>query len=308
LRDAFAGNGFTIHPEKARYADKNSRRIVTGVKINDGLNVDRRYVRRVRAILHCVEATTLSNAETRYAGLGGKGTLAAHLRGKIAYMAFLKGPTDPIVRGFTIRYYKIFWRHPIKLVNTPEERLDRSIWVVEHPKRQGTAFFLEGVGLVTAAHCVKGRKTVDLFHPSRHASVFKATVRARDEHRDLALLDHPIPATDYFELSASTRAVRKSDRVVAHGYPKWGPVDQLNDRPGVVTLVTTKSGVRLIEVDQMLTQGMSGGPMLDAKGAVVGIIHKGGPREGRDFATHIQALHDWLKEMAATAAVGGTGA
>ena len=63
----------------------------------------------------------------------------------------------------------------------------------------------------------------------------------------------------------------------------------------------------MIEVDQMLTQGMSGGPVLDAKGAVVGIIHKGGPREGRDFAIHIQALRDWLKEMAATAAAGGSG-
>jgi len=308
LRGAFTDNGFTVHPEKAHYADKNSRRIVTGVKINNGLNVDRRYVRRIRAILHSVEATTLSDAEARYAGLGGKGTLAAHLRGKIAYLAFLKGPTDPIVRGFMIRYNKIFWRHPIKLADTPEDRLDRSIWVVEHPKRQGTAFFLEGVGLVTAAHCVKGRKTVHLFHPSKHTNVFKATVRTRDEHRDLALLDHPIPATDYFELSASTGTVEKRDPVVAHGYPKWGPVDQLNDRPGVVTLVTTKSGVRMIEVDQMLTQGMSGGPVLDAKGAVVGIIHKGGPREGRDFAIHIQTLRDWLKEMAATAAAGDSGA
>jgi RNA-directed DNA polymerase len=155
---------------------------------------------------------------------------------------------------------------------------------------------------------VKGRKTVDLFHPSKHTNVFPATVRTRDEHRDLALLDHPCPATDYFELSASTRTVKKGDRVVAHGYPKWGPVDRLNDRPGVVTLVTTKSGVRMIEVDQMLTQGMSGGPVLDAKGAVVGIIHKGGPREGRDFAIHIQALQDWLKEIATTAAAGGSGA
>src|SRR5690606_6704167 len=141
-------------------------------------------------------------------------------------------------------YNKIFRSHPIKLVHTPEEQLDRSIWVIEHPKRQGTAFFLEGVGLVTAAHCVKNRKTIDLFHPSKHSNIFKATVRARDEHRDLALLDHPIAATNYFELSASTRTVKKRDRVVAHGYPKWGPVDQLNDRPGVVTLVTTKSGVR----------------------------------------------------------------
>ena len=36
--------------------------------------------------------------------------------------------------------------------------------------------------------------------------------------------------------------------------------------------------------------------MIDAEDGVIGIIHKGGPGQGRDFATHIQALYDWLKE------------
>jgi RNA-directed DNA polymerase len=49
-------------------------------------------------------------------------------------------------------------------------------------------------------------------------------------------------------------------------------------------------------VTQKLTQGMSGGPLLDANDAVAGIIHKGGPNEGRDFAVHIKVLEDWLKE------------
>lgn len=98
---------------------------------------------------------------------------------------------------------------------------------------------------------------------------------------------------------------KKGNAVTALGYPKWGPVDRLNNRPGVITLVTTKSGVRLIEVDQTLTQGMSGGPVIDAADGVIGIIHKGGPGQGRDFAIHIQALNDWLKgEAAATAGSG----
>jgi hypothetical protein len=41
---------------------------------------------------------------------------------------------------------------------------------------------------------------------------------------------------------------------------------------------------------------MSGGPLLDANNAVTGIIHKGGPNEGRDFAVHIRVLEDWRKE------------
>jgi RNA-directed DNA polymerase len=114
--------------------------------------------------------------------------------------------------------------------------------------------------------------------------------------RDLAILDHKIPATEYFELDRVSRPIATGDHLTAVGYPAWAPGDELNVRPGVVSTITVKSGVQLIEVTQKLTQGMSGGPLLDADDEVAGIIHKGGPNEGRDFATHIRMLEDWLKE------------
>ena len=55
-----------------------------------------------------------------------------------------------------------------------------------------------------------------------------------------------------------------------------------------------RRGVQLIEVTQKLSQGMSGSPLLDEGNAVVGVVHKGGPNEGRDFAIHIMVLGAWL--------------
>ena len=52
----------------------------------------------------------------------------------------------------------------------------------------------------------------------------------------------------------------------------------------------------MIEVTQQLTQGMSGGPILDANGMVVGVIKKGGPDEGRQLAVNLSVLHQWLAE------------
>jgi len=75
VRAAIISNGFVIHPDKAHYADRNSRRMVTGVKINAGLNVDRRYVRRIRAMLHSIELLGLADAQTKYSSIGGKGSL-----------------------------------------------------------------------------------------------------------------------------------------------------------------------------------------------------------------------------------------
>lgn len=300
LRAAINDNGFLIHPEKAHYADKNSRRIVTGVKINAGLNVDRRYVRRIRAILHSIEKLGLVGAETKYSSNGGKGNLAAHLRGMIAYITHLKGQTDPVVRSLAQRYNKSFTSKPISLAPTAQERRDRSVWVVEDidNERQGTCFFLKDVGLVTAAHCVVHLSEIDVFHPSRQTTVFKVKVLHCDTHRDLAVLDHTsIPTTEFYELEPATTNSAISNVVEAFGYPHWGGGgERLNIRSGTISLLTAHAGVQKIEVTQQLTQGMSGGPILNQAGKAVGIIQKGGPDEGRQFAIKLSELKDSLRE------------
>jgi RNA-directed DNA polymerase len=296
LRAAMISNGFVVHPDKAHYADRNSRRIVTGVKINAGLNIDRRYIRRVRAMLHSIETLGLVGAQAKHSSAGGKGSLAAHLRGKIAYVGHLKGQTDPVVRSLAQRYNKIFTAKPIKLTPTDDERRDRSVWVVQHPDLTGTAFFLKDVGLVTAAHCVEGVTAVEVLHPSKHTTTFLVKVLHRDKHRDLAVLDYAaIPATEFYELLPAAKPVAVTDSVTALGYPDWGLGERLNIRPGEVSSLPVRSGVQMIEVTQQLMQGMSGGPILNASGEVVGIVHKGGPDEGRQLAISLSELETSLK-------------
>ncbi|GHD00098.1 hypothetical protein GCM10019060_33330 [Novosphingobium pokkalii] len=84
------------------------------------------------------------------------------------------------------------------------------------------------------------------------------------------------------------------DPTTAIGYPGYGPGDKLNVRPGPVTSLPIKSGVQMVEVQQMLTQGMSGGPLLNADDGIIGVVHKGGPEYGRQLAISIGVLHAWL--------------
>jgi RNA-directed DNA polymerase len=297
LRAAFQDNGFAMNPDKAHYAERHSRRMVTGLKVNELLNIDRRYVRNIRAALHSIETLKIEGAQKKFHDKhGGHSSLAAHLRGKISFLTHIKGQSDPVVRGISIRFNKCFPTRPIKIMPTRAQILDRAVWLVEHSEAQGTAFFLKGVGLVTAAHCVDGVDEAEIRHPSKPSNTFKVTVRKRDKHRDLAILHHQIPATEYFELDPVLHPIATGDQMTAVGYPAWAPGDELNVRPGFVSTITVKSGVQLIEVTQKLTQGMSGGPLLDADDAIAGIIHKGGPNEGRDFAVHIKVLQDWLTE------------
>jgi S1-C subfamily serine protease len=138
---------------------------------------------------------------------------------------------------------------------------------------------------------------VEVYHPSKPSNTFRVKVLKSDPHRDLAILEHAIPPTEYFELEQSNYPVVVGEELVAVGYPGFGPGDSLNVRDGTVSSLPVKHGVKMIEVTQKLSQGMSGGPLLDPTGAVAGIIHKGGPGEGRDFAIHIEMLNDWLAEQ-----------
>lgn len=291
LREAISTNGFVVNNEKAHYADRNSRRIVTGIKINAGLNIDRRYIRKIRAVLHSIEKSGLPAAQTKYSSTGGKGQVADHLRGKISYLAHLKGRADPVVRSIISRYNRSFGKAPISLEPTPEERRDRSVWVVQNQDVHGTCFFLKDVGLVTSAHCVTGVMEVEVLHPSRHTTTFPAVILHRDEHRDLAILDtSAIPKSDFYEMELATTAVATLDRVVALGYPSWGLGERLNIRPGEVTVLTPKFGVPFVEVTQQLSQGMSGGPLIDREGKVIAVIRSGGPSEPRQFAVHAKEI------------------
>lgn len=300
LLEAFTNNGFKLNPAKSHYGDKYSRRIVTGLKINSGLNVDRRFVRNIRSALYSIETIGLAPAQKKFEdGYGGKTTLAKHLKGKISWLGSVKGQADPVFRATAARYNLSFPTEPIRVSPTRAQIRERAIWVIEHFEgkfAQGSAFFLKNVGLVTAAHCVEEAlgAEIDVYHPSKPSNVFKARVIRHHTHRDLAILDHEIPAHEFFELEMATRAPALGDAMTAAGYPGYGPGDSLNVRSGHISSFAVKSAVPLIEVTQKLTQGMSGGPVLDTDDRVAGVIHKGGPEEGRDFAVHIDALIAWL--------------
>ncbi|MDB5596206.1 MAG: trypsin-like serine protease [Hyphomicrobiales bacterium] len=301
LQAIFQSNGFEINPKKAYYADKHSRQTVTGLRVNEIVNVDRRFVRNIRAALYTVEKKGVAVAQKELANkYKSNASLFAHLQGRVAWVGHVKGRADPIFRSIASRFNKLFPEYELKVLPTAVEVRDRAIWVVEHDEgegSQGTAFFLRSVGLITAWHCVEGATEVELYHPSKPSNKFKATVLKHHAHRDLAILKHEILETEYYELEISRRNFKTGDSLTAFGYPGFGHGDKINVRPGSISSLPTKSGVPMLEVTQKLVPGMSGGPVLDDADAVAGVIHKGGRTDNRDFAIHINALSAWLREV-----------
>lgn len=298
LRDILLENGFEPNPDKIHYADKTSRRKVTGLKINEGINLDRNYIRNIRATLYKIERFGVAAAQAELSSrLGRACGIGAHLRGKISWVGFTKGQADPVFRGLAKRYNASFPEHAVRIHPTKEEILDRSVWVLESESNTGTAFFLKNIGLITAAHCVKDAVKIEIFHPSKISNRFSVSIAHMCTYRDLAILSHAIPSTDYFELEEFAGSPTMRADTVAAGFPSYGPGDKLNLRPGTVSSLTVKHAVKLIEVTQKLSQGMSGGPLMSEDNRVMGIIHKGGPTEPRDFAVNLSELKSWVVKI-----------
>jgi S1-C subfamily serine protease len=135
----------------------------------------------------------------------------------------------------------------------------------------GTGFFVSRDGfLITANHVVQGSAKIMIV--TRSGDSFPASVAAVDPANDLALLKAQAvtPALSI----ARSGSVAVGDDVFTLGYP----LPQLEGAEQKATFghVNALSGIgddiRFIQIDIPIQPGNSGGPLLDARGTVIGVI------------------------------------
>jgi RNA-directed DNA polymerase len=142
------GNGFSNNPAKTRLQTHHDRQVVTGVIVNRRANVDRRYIRRIRAMIHAWHTFGPEAAQNyvpkwdrkdRYPGAAP--SFQRILRGRIAYLAMIRGHSDYIARRFADQYdnlragrdlnYGIDYEpEPFRAVRAPETSERRQLLTV----------------------------------------------------------------------------------------------------------------------------------------------------------------------------------
>lgn len=164
----------------------------------------------------------------------------------------------------------------------PSDRLKRSLALVEAkatpaPKpapvrptlaraSTGSGFRVSADGsILTNAHVVRGCAEV------RVPPAGPATVAARDEAADLALIDGPPGAAAAFRQG---RGVRPGAPVVVVGYPLRGVLAAgANVSTGsVAALAGIRGDRRKVQITAPVQPGNSGGPVMDAAGNAVGVV------------------------------------
>jgi hypothetical protein len=106
LELAIQHNGFSINLDKVHLQKNSHRQIVTGLIVNKKVNVQRRYVRRIRAMLFNIETNGIAAAQTKHAvkRLDNKEpNILSVLRGMVEFLRAIKGDNDSVYWNYAKR-------------------------------------------------------------------------------------------------------------------------------------------------------------------------------------------------------------
>src|SRR6266702_640061 len=175
--------------------------------------------------------------------------------------------------------------------------------------QSGTGFVISSNGhVVTNQHVVDGC-VVDISGNLSAEAPVKLRLVSSDETNDLALLQAPSPFKEVAVLSQN--AVQVGNSVVVIGFPYHGLLTF--DFTVTTGIVSSLSGLfndtRHLQISAAVQPGNSGGPLLDAGGAVVGVVAAkldairvaratGNLPENINFAIKTGALRDFLDNSA----------
>lgn len=139
--------------------------------------------------------------------------------------------------------------------------------------RSGTGFFLAADLIVTNYHVIENAQVIDItFNNGQKAP---GTVIAKDRINDVALLKISKVDSSVTPLSmANIESVKDGDAVYTVGFPAPGLLGtnaKLSE--GIINGLTgIQDDVRMFQISIPVQAGNSGGPLINAKGQVVGIV------------------------------------
>lgn len=305
-------NGFKVNEKKTRLLDKKQRLEVTGITVNEKLNVKRKYIRNIRAMLRSIELHGIEGAQEilikKYEKKYVKNSIPNImdvLQGKINFLEIVRGENDSIYGKLARRYNDLAEKEVFNIAKNQEELRKLYTWVVEIGTLlngefagmfQGTGFFLKGIGFVTNAHVVESYKEYNdpsdpyyiCIHRSRYNPEYiQAELILYNKEKDIAILKVDGYNSDYgFEYNTNNETDQEI-RVI--GYPNHNIGDSLASDQGRIRQYrnhympytynqeTNDLGVfqeRFI-VSARIVEGNSGGPVVNNVNEVIGVATKG---------------------------------
>lgn len=303
FRQIVRENGFHVNYGKSKASFAGERQFATGLTVNESVNVPRRYIRDLETLLHIWAKYGESDATERYNLANAKavpaGRLADVVCGKLAYLQMIKGLRDPVYtrlardfreialsKSLRIRAVAPESATPItgvyksrsdwtKVISTYSHAVEFvQVWKPDGINSNATAFAIDSRTAVTAGHLIglgELRLGFDQKNGPTPMSIYAVNV---ERGRDLAILRF---AEDVFKgpfLQTECRIPCVGENVVAVGYPRLPDRDSaLVTHHGIVeALPIGYTGALFVQTSFPSGGGLSGSPLLDKRGRVLGVM------------------------------------
>ena len=155
-------SGFIINRNKTKFSEKMKRQEVTGIVINEKINIKRVYIRNLRALLHNCKINGIEEEAKKYFANSKEDTeylickYKKVLEGKLNFLKMVKGEYDKTFLKYAKEYNEIVKEEifDIDIIKEIREYIEERIGVIqsEDEMSQGTIQFIEEYGAITSAH------------------------------------------------------------------------------------------------------------------------------------------------------------
>ena len=105
IKDIITSYGFVVNEQKTRTFTAKGSQVVTGLKVNEKVNVDRTYIRNLRAMLHnwdkqgLVKAAAQNLNEYQFINI---------LKGKLDFLSMVRGKEDPVYQKLFGHFFGLY--------------------------------------------------------------------------------------------------------------------------------------------------------------------------------------------------------
>lgn len=327
-------HNFLINPEKVVLRSNSVHQEVTGLTVNVIPNLRRDYIRNLRAILHNCCKKGIYDAAKTYARKGYCGNpvilsviddpekqemveswFISVLKGKINYIKQVKGEKSLTFLSFAQQLNgltnKIIF--DVSGLNRLEVIAEKNTYILESDEGdtyyQGSAFFIQEVGLITSYHVVKSGDFFKAYtyrnYPTKSADVVGLELKlvSADEGIDYAIFNTAISVEDEYAIKVGDSSkLRVGEQVTIIGYPNH----QEGNSPFIQNCAITSKKLFLetpfFTVSGRIVHGASGGVVLNSDYEAIGIIKGGIPSLAEEDENENQGfvpLHMAIEHMRA---------
>lgn len=301
IADIIHRNGFQINQSKTRIADYRARQEVTGLVVNQFVNVRRSYIKEIRAILNHCERTSLYEAAKAYIEKGKcknnticqlietetdenrqkvEEWFVLVLKGRLEYIRHVKGKANFVFLKYAKELNSLCGDNIFKIDKEIIllEKIEKSVFVLESQKCvQGSGFILKGIGLLTNYHVTEDDDLYDVqtYNQEKKVCVSNSiNLVGRNRDIDYACYEWGAKSEDALELGNSN-SIGIGSEVIMIGYPNYSKGNSPEIQEVKITSSRMFFGQTIYTVGGRVVHGASGGVVLDKEHKVVGIIRCG---------------------------------